>query len=524
MADPTVDDIAKQNPLKVLDIVKTMQKGSPTTPPISPVPRPRKNLSPIPRRRENKVTPPASPMRRRTSGKHDKEAGKPKPPVRRRRKFGDKKPVVEGSNVKNQEGEEGGLNGVQERLEEQGDYEEGEEEGGEGRGGEGRGGDEMVDGFVVLEENGDFATEETQSDSLETPEKPESPDIPERPDKDIPEKTPENTETPILPEEKETSKRAEVPRVPDRPEKPVSPVRPPKPERHDLLVKEKPKRPELPAAVKLKKFKPTSPEDGKVTDGVSADKDLTDQIADDSKNTEDDIPSINVSKEVTPERQPTPDSGEDKQAPDTNDSLTRRKKKPPPMPPAPYERQPPLPLKQRKQMSLKAVASSRSVDDPTVTSSLKGRNTASVHVTSSLGGRNSTAALHGLNKSFSTPLIDQVDQEIASEVTAPPEDSTEHIYEAVECVPTESLVPLRSTNHPENASSKCSRPASLDSTTNSEAGVNSSSPALKRGSTVGNKNEVRRMKSAPTKLKSRPLSDASLELMGSYEVRACGQF
>jgi len=571
MADPTVDEIAKQNPLKVLDMVKTMQTDSPTVPPISPVPKPRRNLSPVPKRRENKVTPPASPMRRRTSGKN-REVDKPKPPIRRRRKFG---PVAEESKTRNQGEEERGLNGVQERLEEQGGYEEGD------RGG---GGDEMVDGFVILEENGEFVREETHSDSQETPEKPESPDIPERPEKAekteksgvpavpdkpdkpgvpaVPEKTdkpgvpaapekpdkpgvpavsekpdkpgvpavPEKPDKPGVPTAPDKQEKTDTVRVPERPEKPVSPVRPPKPERHDLPVKEKPKRPELPAADKLKKFRPTSPtksEDGKIAEGVRDSNVLTNQIADNSKNTEEDIPNINVSKEATPERQPTPDSGEDKHAPETNDSITRRKKKPPPMPPAPYERQPPVPLKQRKQISLRLVGS-HSVDDPSVTSSLRGSNAASV--TSSLGGVDTAATLCSLNKSLqgsiSTPMIGPVEEENSSEVTAPPEDSTEHIYEPV-IVP----VPLRLTSRPESPSA---RPPSLESTTSSEAGVypaspsvvpgNGPSPALKRGSTVGNasKNEVKRIKSVPTKLKTRPMSDASLELMGSYEVGECG--
>ena len=582
MADPTVDEIAKQNPLKVLDMVKTMQTDSPTVPPISPVPKPRKNLSPAPKRRENKVTPPASPMRRRTSGKN-KEVDKPKPPIRRRRKFG---AVVEESKTRNQGEEERGLNGVQERLEEQGGYEEGE------RGG----GDEMVDGFVILEENGEVVREETHSDSQETPEKPESPDIPERPEEvekteksgvpavpDKPDKSgvpavpdkpgvpavpekpdkpgvsavpekpdkpgvpavpavpekpdkpgvsavPEKPDKPGVPAAPDKPEKTDTVRVPERPEKPVSPVRPPKPERHDLPAKEKPKRPELPAPDKLKKFRPTSPtksEDGKIAEGVRDSNVLTNQIADNSKNTEEDIPNINVSKEATPERQPTPDSGEDKQAPDTNDSITRRKKKPPPMPPAPYERQPPVPLKQRKNISLRFV-SSHSVDDPSVTSSWRGSN-AAASVTSSLGGMDTTAALRSLNKSLqgsiSTPMISQVEEENSSELTAPPEDSTEHIYEPV-IVP----VPLRLTSRPESTSA---RPPSLESTTSSEAGVypaspsvvpgNGPSPALKRGSTVGNasKNEVRRIKSVPTKLKTRPMSDASLELMGSYEVGEC---
>ena len=551
MADPTVDEIAKQNPLKVLDMVKTMQTDSPTVPPISPVPKPRKNLSPAPKRRENKVTPPASPMRRRTSGKN-KEVDKPKPPIRRRQKFG---AVVEESKTRNQGEEERGLNGVQERLEEQGGYEEGE------RGG----GDEMVDGFVILEENGEVVREETHSDSQETPEKPESPDIPERPEEvekteksgvpavpDKPDKSgvpavpdkpgvpavpekldkpgvsavPEKPDKPGVPAAPDKPEKTDTVRVPERSEKPVSPVRPPKPERHDLPVKEKPKRPELPAADKLKKFRPTSPtksEDGKIAEGVRDSNVLTNQIADNSKNMEEDILSINVSKEATPERQPTPDSGEDKQAPETNDSIIRRKKKPPPMPPAPYERQPPVPLKQRKNISL----TSHSVDDPSVTSSLRGSNAASV--TSSLGGMDTTATLRSLNKSLqgsiSTPMIGQVEEENSSEVTAPPEDNTEHIYEPV-IVP----VPLRLTSRPESPSA---RPPSLESTTSSEAGIypaspsvvvgNGPSPALKRGSTVGNasKNEVKRIKSVPTKLKTRPMSDASLELMGSYEVGEC---
>ena len=551
MADPTVDEIAKQNPLKVLDMVKTMQTDSPTVPPISPVPKPRKNLSPAPKRRENKVTPPASPMRRRTSGKN-KEVDKPKPPIRRRQKFG---AVVEESKTRNQGEEERGLNGVQERLEEQGGYEEGE------RGG----GDEMVDGFVILEENGEVVREETHSDSQETPEKPESPDIPERPEEvekteksgvpavpDKPDKSgvpavpdkpgvpavpekldkpgvsavPEKPDKPGVPAAPDKPEKTDTVRVPERSEKPVSPVRPPKPERHDLPVKEKPKRPELPAADKLKKFRPTSPtksEDGKIAEGVRDSNVLTNQIADNSKNMEEDIPNINVSKEATPERQPTPDSGEDKQAPETNDSIIRRKKKPPPMPPAPYERQPPVPLKQRKNISL----TSHSVDDPSVTSSLRGSNAASV--TSSLGGMDTTATLRSLNKSLqgsiSTPMIGQVEEENSSEVTAPPEDNTEHIYEPV-IVP----VPLRLTSRPESPSA---RPPSLESTTSSEAGIypaspsvvvgNGPSPALKRGSTVGNasKNEVKRIKSVPTKLKTRPMSDASLELMGSYEVGEC---
>ena len=95
MADPSADDIAKQNSLKVLDMVKTIQ-DSPTT---SPVPKPRKKLSPAVKV-EKKVTPPTSPMRPRSKNE--------KPTVRRRQKFATSQQQNEGEEEKkqNQHGEE----------------------------------------------------------------------------------------------------------------------------------------------------------------------------------------------------------------------------------------------------------------------------------------------------------------------------------------------------------------------------------------------------------------------------------
>ena len=117
-----------------------------------------------------------------------------------------------------------------------------------------------------------------------------------------------------------------------------------------------------------------------------------------------------------------------------------------------------------------------------------------------------------------------------AEVTAssPRDSTTEHIYEPVN--PANSLVPHRLTNRLENAAN-CLSSGSFDSvTTNGDASVPSSPnvssecvtpPNLKRGVTVSSKVDVR-TKTAPTKLKSRPLSDASL--VGSFEVRGWGNW
>ena len=102
--DPSPDDVARSNQHKVREAVKNIQSREAELP-ISPVPKPRrispapspkqpkKNLSSaVPERvhkiQEVQVTPPASPMRRRSDGFKGASAvdGRPKPPVRKRRK------------------------------------------------------------------------------------------------------------------------------------------------------------------------------------------------------------------------------------------------------------------------------------------------------------------------------------------------------------------------------------------------------------------------------------------------------
>ena len=117
-----------------------------------------------------------------------------------------------------------------------------------------------------------------------------------------------------------------------------------------------------------------------------------------------------------------------------------------------------------------------------------------------------------------------------AEVTAssPRDSATEHIYEPVN--PANSLV-HRLTNRRENPAN-CLSSGSFDSvTTNGDTSVPSSPNVssecvslpnnLKRGVTVSSKVDVR-VKTMPNKLKSRPLSDASL--VGSFEVRGWGNW
>ena len=96
--DPSPNEVAQENTSKVRDAVKTIQSKELDLP-ISPLPKPRrfspvpspttpKRKSPVPERvkaRGVKVTPPESPMRRRSEILLTQD-GKPKPPVRKRKK------------------------------------------------------------------------------------------------------------------------------------------------------------------------------------------------------------------------------------------------------------------------------------------------------------------------------------------------------------------------------------------------------------------------------------------------------
>ena len=111
-SDPSPDEIARQNKSMVREAVKNIQSRKL---PISPIPKPRrfspassptqppkKPISPIPERiklQGVRVTPPDSPIRQRSENVTSPTDGKPKPPVRKR-----KKKFATNGNTESQEG------------------------------------------------------------------------------------------------------------------------------------------------------------------------------------------------------------------------------------------------------------------------------------------------------------------------------------------------------------------------------------------------------------------------------------
>ena len=135
--DPTPDDIAKRDQLKVLEIVDTIQHDSAKEERVaSPVPKPRR-ISPAttpqdtlitpPLPAQPEVSPPGSPIRRRTNNMEKEKC--PKPPIRRRKKFQSNQSLsLEERPASSEEQQNNGqeLEGEQERQEISGEQERSE--------------------------------------------------------------------------------------------------------------------------------------------------------------------------------------------------------------------------------------------------------------------------------------------------------------------------------------------------------------------------------------------------------------